>query len=118
MTDDDRVAQLLADFLATAGEAQDLIVAAGREQFRIDRTRQLAAEAILHRLGEIVVRLPDDFVAEQPAVSWRAIRGMRNVVAHRYQDIDDQIVWTALAVRLPTDAAAVSEILAGRRAGT
>jgi uncharacterized protein with HEPN domain len=42
---------------------------------------------------------------------------MRNVVAHRYHLIDYEIVWAALADRLPADAAAVAEILARRRSG-
>jgi uncharacterized protein with HEPN domain len=108
----------LAEFLDIAREAEELIVTPGREQFLDDRTRQLAAEAIMNRLGEIVARLPQDFLAQHPQIPWRAIRGMRNVVAHRYHVIDYQIVWTALAQRLPADATLVSEILARRRSTT
>ena len=111
----DPASRLLSDFVDTALEAKELIVSAGRETFLADRTRQLAAEAIMNRLGEIVARLPDDVVARHPEVPWRAIRGMRNVVAHRYHLIDYEIVWTALARRLPADAAAVADILARGR---
>ena len=91
-----------------------MIVTAGKDAFLRDRTRQLAAEAILHHLGEIVARLPAETVADHPEVAWRAIRGMRNVVAHQYQSVDYEIVWTALAERLPGDASAIESIVGDR----
>lgn len=108
-----RIERWLADFLSVANDANDLIVSEGRQEFLTDRTKQLAAEAILHRLGEIVARLPPDFINDHPEVSWRAIKGMRNVVAHEYQVIDYLIVWNALAVRLPADEARIRAILTG-----
>jgi uncharacterized protein with HEPN domain len=113
---DTRVERWLQDFLAFAKDADELIVTHGQQEFLTDRTKQLAAEAILHRLGEIVARLPQDFIVGHPDVSWRAIKGMRNVVAQEYQVIDYQIVWNALAVRLPADAARIHAIVTdGRR---
>ena len=111
MTPPPRTQQWLRDFLHTADEAQHLIVDAGYHRFRTDRTHQLAAEALLHRLGEIVARLPDEFLDEHPTISWRAIRGMRNIIAHEYQAIDYHILWNALTTRLPVDAAAIRTML-------
>lgn len=36
---------------------------------------------------------------------------MRNVVAHEYDQVDCEIVWNALAERLPLDVAEVERIL-------
>ena len=33
--------------------------------------RVTAAEAILHKIGAAVARLPDDFTTDHPAVAWR-----------------------------------------------
>ncbi|MFI6425430.1 DUF86 domain-containing protein [Promicromonospora sp. NPDC050880] len=34
-------------------------------------------------------------------VGWPAFRGMRNVIAHVYDGVDDELVWRALEKRVP-----------------
>ena len=60
--------------------------------------------AVLHQflvIGEAVKRLPDDFRAAHPAVPWRAMAGLRDVLIHAYDAIDDALVWRALTRDLP-----------------
>lgn len=109
LTDRDR--QTLQDFGEFAATGARL-VARGRKAYDEDEMLRLAAEAILHRIGEAVGRLSDEVVATNPQVRWRPMRGMRNVVAHEYGAIDYTIVWNALADELPTEAAEVRTILA------
>lgn len=70
-----------------------------------------AAEAILHRIGEAVARLPEVFVTAHPQVRWRLMRGMRNLIAHEYQIVDPAIEWNTLAHELPVGSAAIQTIL-------
>ena len=86
--------------LRFAGEVDEYVVALGEGNFTTHRPTQLAAEALIHRLGEAVARLDDGFIQAHPEVQWRQIKGMRNVVAHQYGFIDYQIVWRA-PVRRP-----------------
>ncbi|MBC3992909.1 DUF86 domain-containing protein [Streptomyces sp. AC563] len=76
-----------------------------------DEMLRLAAEAILHRIGEAVIRLDGEFTASHPEVRWRAMKGMRNLVAHGYGAVDYGILWNALAHSLPREAAHVRRIL-------
>lgn len=105
------ITRLLEDFLHFAAEVADLVVRDGRETFVTDRRNQLTAEALIHKLGEIAARLPDAFIAQHPTVAWRALKGMRKVVAHEYAQIDYDLMWVALAARLPADAAEIRRIL-------
>lgn len=109
-----RTRQTLGDFLDFAATAARL-VARGREAYDSDEMLRLSGEAILHRLGEAVARLDDDFTAAHPEVRWRAMKGMRNLVAHDYGAVDHNILWNALAHALPREAAHVQGILDDHR---
>jgi uncharacterized protein with HEPN domain len=101
VTQEERIKHALSDILEAAAAAGRL-VQRGRGAFDADEMLRLAAEAITQRIGEAVGRLPEPFLVEHAAVaSWRAIRGMRNVVTHEYQRIDYDLLWRALARRLP-----------------
>lgn len=97
----DRNDAAVADLLEFCEQAAR-IVAGGRERFERDEVYPLAAEALIHRIGEATARLSEAFKADQPEIPWRDIRGMRNLVAHDYGRIDRQILWTTLERDLPT----------------
>ncbi len=64
-----------------------------RERFDGSTTYQNAVCMCILQIGELVNHLSDDFKAEQDAVPWHRIRGMRNYVAHEYGSIDLDVVW-------------------------
>ena len=86
----------------------------GRRAYNEDEVVRLAAEAVVHRIGEAVGRLPATLTDAHPEVEWRKIRAMRNVVAHDYGRIDHDIVWAALVRRVPHLRACVDAILRER----
>jgi uncharacterized protein with HEPN domain len=90
------------------------LVARGRAAYDEDEALRLAAEAITHRIGEAVSRLSEEFITDQPQIEWRRIKGMRNIVTHEYARIDYEIVWNALALRIPEIAVFLRRILSGR----
>lgn len=112
---DDHVGRTLTDVLGFADEVRDYVIAPGEQNLYEDRQAQLVAEALIHRIGEAVTRLPEDFTDAHPDVSWRQMKRMRNVVAHEYGYIDYRIVWRALHRDLPQDVAVIERILQSRR---
>jgi len=96
----DRTQRTLLDLLDLGAMAARL-VARGKTAYDVDEALQLAGEAIVHRVGEAVARLPDDFVIAHPSVEWRKIKAMRNLVAHGYLRIDKEILWNALTDKMP-----------------
>lgn len=101
----------LGDFVAFGEEVATVVVAEGRARFFSSRALQLAAEALLQKLGEAANRLPEEFRDDHPTVPWRAIRGMRNVVAHEYHAVDYEIVWETAAGDLPAVVAEARRVL-------
>lgn len=105
-----RIVTTLNDLIRFTDTAARL-VERGKSVYDTDEAVRLAAEAILHKIGEAVARLPDDFVAAYPNVAWRRMKAVRNIVAHRYDQVDYEIIWNAVAYRLPAEANRIRQIL-------
>ena len=63
------------------------------EIFCSNPTYRNAVALCLMQIGELTNKLSDTFKDTYPQIPWRAIRGMRNVVAHEYGKIDVETVW-------------------------
>ncbi len=53
------------------------------------------------QIGELSAYLSDDFKQMYNKVPWRSIKGMRNIIAHKYGDIDIKTVWEATVDDIP-----------------
>lgn len=105
-----RLTAALDDIIRLADTAARL-VARGKDAFDSDEAIRLAAEAVLHKIGEAITRLPDDFLAANPDGAWRSMKATRNIVAHKYDRVDYEIIWTAMVRRLPAEAERIRQIL-------
>jgi uncharacterized protein with HEPN domain len=61
-----------------------------------------AVSLCILQIGELVGNLSDDFKAQHPAIPWRQIKLMRNVVAHRYGTVDHALTWDVVEHDIPT----------------
>jgi uncharacterized protein with HEPN domain len=94
---DQRAVEDILEFCEQAAR----LVARGHGAFESDEMLLLAAEALTQRVAEAVSRLSDGFQDQHPEVPWRAIRGMRDLVAHDYGRSDHRVVWNTLKTDLP-----------------
>ncbi|MBQ9377659.1 MAG: DUF86 domain-containing protein [Schwartzia sp.] len=53
------------------------------------------------QIGELARGLTDEFKEKYNHIPWRQIRGMRNVVVHKYGEIDLDTLWDALTSDIP-----------------
>lgn len=104
MTPDDRTRRWLQD-LRAFGEQAAYVVAQGRDRYAEDSAYgallRNAGERILIKVATVVERLPEEFTSAHPDVEWTKITRMRNLVAHHYDHVDDDLLWAALARRVP-----------------
>ena len=63
------------------------------ERFCTSSTYRNAVALCLLQIGELTNKLSEEFKMTHRQIPWRAIRGMRNVVAHEYGKIDVETVW-------------------------
>jgi uncharacterized protein with HEPN domain len=64
----------------------------------------IAHDAVLYNfviIGEAARYVPADIQARHPDVPWRALRDMRNWVAHVYHGVSDRRVWKTIKQDLP-----------------
>ncbi|MBD8894263.1 HepT-like ribonuclease domain-containing protein [Roseibium litorale] len=61
-----------------------------------DRKTYWAVLAALLVIGEAVKGLPAQIRDRHPDISWHAIAGLRNLLAHEYFRVDADLVWAVL----------------------
>lgn len=60
-----------------------------------------ACALVIIQIGEFVGRLSDEFRNEHDKVEWRQLKGLRNIMAHNYEDIIDHIIWDIIHEDIP-----------------
>lgn len=70
--------------------------------FQQDSIYRNAAALCILQIGELVGNLSEDFRIQHPAIPWRQIKSMRNIVAHRYGKIDPDTTWEIITEDIPT----------------
>jgi len=63
-------------------------------------------------LGEAAKQIPPDVAERHPKVEWRRISAFRDVLAHGYFGLDDDILWDVINTKVPHVQASLDEILA------
>lgn len=90
---DERQQGLLRDILDSAQLIQGYLEDATHESFVADVEKQ---DAVLRRfeiIGEAASRLTPETCADFPGLPFRSMRGMRNIIAHDYGEVDFDLVW-------------------------
>ncbi|MDR3331551.1 MAG: DUF86 domain-containing protein [Synergistaceae bacterium] len=94
-------ASLIAEFL----EGVDF------ERFASDERTRRAICMTLINIGELVKILSDEFRHENNHIPWRAIAGLRDVTAHRYQTLRFEDIWETVTKDIPELLELISKIM-------
>ncbi|MCL1838459.1 MAG: DUF86 domain-containing protein [Propionibacteriaceae bacterium] len=104
MTNPEKVVRWLADLASFADQAA-YVTACGKAAYMADDAQgsllRNAGERVLIKVATVVERLPSEFTDLHPDIAWRDIARMRNLVAHHYDHVDDDLMWNALVVLIP-----------------
>lgn len=107
---------LLAHMREAVGQSLAYTEGMAKEDFLADKRTQQAVILNLIIIGEAATKLMDHhagLIKGHPGIEWRAMRGMRNRIAHGYYDINLDVVWDTVHGALPE----LSDRLAGIEAG-
>ncbi len=63
---------------------------------------QSAVERQLEILGETAGRVADGLRQTHPEIDWRRTVGLRNIIIHRYDEIQQDIIWSIITTELAT----------------
>ena len=80
-------------------------------QFLLDRTKGDVTALRLGAIGEASRNLSAELRARHPAIEWRKMYGLRNIVAHHYRQLNYRILWQVATTALePLDRACRAEL--------
>ena len=103
-----RVRDILAAVRAVARYTDGM----SRDDFIADARTMDAVVRNLMTMGESIRWIPEAVLEAHPAVPWRILRGMRNVVVHEYFGVDPGILWETVRSDLPPLEAKLEAVLA------
>lgn len=90
----------LDDILNSIGKIERYTANLTRESFTADERTFDAVAYNLQMIGEAVKNIPDDLRDRYPQIEWRKIAGLRDILAHAYFSIDDEIIWDIVQTKL------------------
>jgi uncharacterized protein with HEPN domain len=84
------VARLIGSYVKDTTEAD----------FHADRQKQDAVTRRIEIIGEAAAHLTEATREAVPELDFRKMRGMRNIVAHDYANVDLHIVWEVATIHV------------------
>ncbi|HMM16103.1 MAG TPA: DUF86 domain-containing protein [Petrimonas sp.] len=71
------------------------------ETFKADTVYKNAIALCILQIGELTVKLSQEFKESCVAIPWVQIKALRNVVAHQYGKIDEESLWETVTQDIP-----------------
>lgn len=71
------------------------------DELQNDRRTFLAVIRCIEIIGEAARQMPKSFREKHPEVPWRETIGLRNVIAHEYFGLDNEIIWDVIQTQIP-----------------
>lgn len=96
-----REAGYLWDMLQAARRIQEFTANLSYEDYLDSILLQSAVERQFEILGEASRRMSEEFRQEHPEIPWSGIISQRNVIAHQYDEIIQQQLWSVVIEDIP-----------------
>ena len=88
---------LITMMLEEASALRKLTAEMPYERFAGDWSLVKTSERVVEEIGQIAKDLGDDVLENiSPAVPWKEIIGMRDIIAHDYAEVDMRIMWSTV----------------------
>jgi len=111
MRPSERDAGYLFDMLEHARGIARVLEGRTMEDYLSDEDLRLTVERRIEIIGEAARRVSEEFRRAHPEVPWRKIVAQRNVLAHEYGEIQDDILWRVATVSVPNLVTALEPLV-------
>lgn len=108
---EDKDTGYLWDMLDSARTICDFVSGISFNQYMQDRKLQLAVERAIEIIGEAARRVSESFRSRHPEIPWQNIIAQRNVLAHEYGEIKQELIWKVVTKRIPELIATLTPLI-------
>ena len=85
-----------------ASKIGTLVVGKNKEDLEGDEVLCLAVTRLIELIGEAANKYPKELQKNYPQIPWAKIVSMRNRLIHGYDFVDNDILWNAVTINIPT----------------
>jgi uncharacterized protein with HEPN domain len=109
-----RERQYLLDILIAAEDALMFVREMAPESFASNTLVRRGVLNCLTEIGEAAGRIDHSAEGVVPALSWRKMKNLRNVIVHDYEGVNLGVVWQIVVTELPLVVAALAPLFPER----
>lgn len=91
----------LQDICTSCDKVQRYTLNMTFEAFVADERTYDAVVRNLQIIGEAVKQIPPEVREQYPAVEWRKIAGLRDILAHAYFSLENETLWDIVQNKVP-----------------
>ena len=102
MSPEERDLAYIWDMLEYANKVVEMMADQAQHDWNNNMTLRLAIERSLEIIGEAARRVSDTCRHQHPDIPWHDIIGQRNILAHDYGKVDDDLLYETAARDVPT----------------
>lgn len=96
-----RDSEALLDMLDAAQQIQAAVQPLTLATFKSNREKQAAVLYFCLIIGEATKRISFELRAQASEIPWREMAGLRDIVAHQYDQVDLETVWQITQTSIP-----------------
>ncbi len=101
----------LNDILDAILKIEDFTKGMTLETFKEDDKTVFAVIRAMEIIGEAAKHIPDDVRSQHPQVPWKAMTGMRDILAHDYFGVNLNTIWMTAREKIPLLEASLKQML-------
>ena len=101
----------LWDMLDAARAVREFVTGRTLEEYLRDRMLRGAVERHVEIIGEAAGRVSPAFREAHPEIPWRRIVAQRHVLAHKYGEIEHELIWRVATEHIPELIAGLEPLL-------
>lgn len=102
---------LFEDILESIEKIEKYVKGLTEREFEENVEKQDAVIRRIEIIGEAVKNISNETKGKYPAIQWRAIAGMRDIVIHQYFGVTFGLVWRVATFEIPNLKEQIIEII-------